>query len=203
MKKLIFTCLIMLMGSFIVCNAQIDSLIVETYYVSDSYDSTDTMGNIALEPGTKTYRIYLDLAPGCRLKKLYGDTNHILKISSTGNFYNNLDREYDCFGYMMRQYEFDDNPTMALDSWLTLGLAAKASGTNPARYSGILKPGDTDGSFSEIILNSGGTAGIQDGLLRNTDPLSGIPLLNVDGYVPYTDTLGQWVDYGFLETPVK
>src|SRR3954471_93608 len=68
--------------------AQIENVIVETYYVSDSNDATDTTGGY-LEPGSTTYRIYVDLAPGNKIRKIYGDANHALKISSTESFFNN------------------------------------------------------------------------------------------------------------------
>lgn len=48
--------------------AQIEKVTVERYYVSDANDATDTFGGY-LEPGSVTYRVYIDLLPGCVLKK--------------------------------------------------------------------------------------------------------------------------------------
>ena len=62
-------------------NAQLEKVIVETYYVSDSLDATDTTGG-GLEAGSTTYRVYIDLAPNCKLQKIYGDANHALKLAS-------------------------------------------------------------------------------------------------------------------------
>src|SRR4051812_38004128 len=106
--------------------AQIEKVIVETYYVSDTLDVTDTIDGAAraLPAGSKTYRIYLDLKPGYKLVKLFGDANHALKITSTANFFNNIDRPTQYFGYLIGKQYFRPNPTLALDSWLTLGQAA-------------------------------------------------------------------------------
>ena len=56
-------------------NAQLQKVIVEKYYISDANDATDTLGG-GINIGSTTYRIYVDLAPGSLLKKIYGDANH-------------------------------------------------------------------------------------------------------------------------------
>ena len=93
------------MALFIATAAQsqdaIKKVIVETYYVSDANDATDTTGGI-LESGSKTYRIYIQMKPGCKLTKIYGDNNHKLKIASTANFFNNIDdviNSYEAISY--------------------------------------------------------------------------------------------------------
>ena len=53
-----------------VCLAQIEKVEIETYYVSDSLDATDTINGKFIDKGTKTYRIYVDLAVGSKIKKL-------------------------------------------------------------------------------------------------------------------------------------
>ena len=70
--------------AMILCNAefafsQIEKVIVEPYYISDSLDATDTTGGY-LQIGSTTYRIYIDLSPGGKLRKIYGDQNHPIKI---------------------------------------------------------------------------------------------------------------------------
>ena len=64
----------------------LEAIIVETYYISDANDATDTTGG-GIEIGTKTYRIYLDLVPGTIVKRIYGDQNHPLIFSSSQNFF--------------------------------------------------------------------------------------------------------------------
>ncbi|MEO8761172.1 MAG: T9SS type A sorting domain-containing protein, partial [Bacteroidia bacterium] len=173
-------------------NAQIEKVIVETYYISDTLDATDTIdGSIrALPAGSKTYRVYIDLKPGYKLAKIFGDANHAFKITSTANFFNNIDRPNEYFGYLAKKTHFSTNPTYMLDSWITLGLATST-------YYGVLKPQDTTGTIR--TAGWGGTAGIAGGILKNNDPAAGIPLTNEDGFLPIpgTVTFGSWIDNGF------
>ena len=163
------------------------NIIVETYYISDTIDATDTIGG-SLEPGSKTYRIYVELSKGSRLKKIYGDSRHALIFKSTKGFFNNTDRGTS-FGKDINDKRLSEN-TLALDSWLTLGLATK-------NLLGILKSDDTNGSIVGGIHNDGGSDNISDGLLRNSNPAAGIPLTNEDGLISNNNTLSQWLDNGF------
>ncbi|MFM7176183.1 MAG: T9SS type A sorting domain-containing protein [Bacteroidota bacterium] len=177
-------------------NAQITNLSVEKYYVTDANDATDTLGNIVLSPGTATYRVFVELVSGSKLKSIYGDSNHPLVIQSTEPFYNNTDRPNAVFGYQMNKNWFDDNATIALDSWLTLGVGAFQSAT---QYFGVLKTEDNDGSFVGGINNLGGTAQISGGILINNDPSAGLSLSVADGLVASSTALGQWFDLGFRD----
>jgi hypothetical protein len=170
--------------------AQIENVYVETYYVSDTNDATDTTGGTTLEDRSKTYRIYVDLLPGYKIKKIYGDANHTLKISSTANFYNNHDRPTAYFGYLINKSWFPDNPLLGLDSWLTLGLPTKTN-------NGVLKTDDVNGSFIGGTNNYGGSAAIPGGLLVNNSVDVGIPLTTADGMSTNNNVLGQWLDNGF------
>jgi hypothetical protein len=175
----------------VVGKAQIEKVIVETYYVSDTLDVTDTIDGSAraLPVGSKTYRVYLDLKRGYKLAKIFGNANHALKIASTANFFNNIDRPSEYYGYLIKKNYFAGNPTLALDSWLTLGLATTVN-------NGILKTQDTNGT---IRTNSWkGTAGISGGILRNNDPTAGIPLTTEDGLLPSVTTYtNSFNDHGF------
>ncbi|HKC69309.1 MAG TPA: hypothetical protein VKG26_13820, partial [Bacteroidia bacterium] len=177
--------------------AQIEKVIVETYYISDSLDATDTIDgpSRALPIGSKTYRVYIDLQKGCKLAKIYGNATHALKITSTDTFFNNVDRPAFYYGYLMKNVYFRPNPTLALDSWLTLGLATTT-------YNGILKTQDTGVSIinPNHTSNWGGTAGVSTGLLVNNDPAAGIPITNKDGLMinTYSYTNG-FIDQGFKD----
>lgn len=171
--------------------AQVKSVIVENYYKADANDITDTLAR-ALMPGAKTYRIYLEVEPGSKLRKIFGDSLHPLIVKSDSVFYNNTDRPSNEFGYELQMSWFEDNPILALDSWFTLGLAAKGQ-------KGVLKSVDTDGNNIAGSNNLGGTAAIPGGLLVSGDSFHGIPLTTADGYVPYTVALGSWLDYGFKD----
>jgi hypothetical protein len=172
--------------------AQIQNVIVEKYYITDANDATDTTDGRTLDSGSVTYRVFIDLLPGSKIKKIYGDSTHLLKIESTADFYNNIDRPHAYFGYLINKYWFTNNPALSLDSWLTLGLATTI-------HQGVLKTDDADGSIIGGSHNNGGTAGIPGGLLVNADTSLGIPLTTADGLVPDTNTFGQWVDAGFRD----
>ncbi|MCW3083330.1 MAG: hypothetical protein JWP12_696 [Bacteroidetes bacterium] len=193
MKKLIAILFPILLLQ-VAAKAQIQHVIVEKYYVSDSLDNTDTIDGAAraLPVGSKTYRVYVQLDAGYRLKKMYGTANHPLKIKSTANFFNNIDRPTAYFGYLINKAWFSGNPTLALDSWLTLGLCA----TN---YNGVLKTDDTDGSV--ILPSWGGTASVPGGILRNNDTAAGIPITTEDGMKPKTGTFTTWINNGFIDSP--
>ncbi len=172
--------------------AQIQHVIVERYYVSDSLDNTDTISGAAraLPIGSTTYRVYVQLDAGYRLKKIYGTPKHPWKIQSTANFFNNTDRAASNFGYLLNKNWFSGNPTLALDSWITLGLCTAA-------YNGVLKTDDTDGSF--VLPSWGGTASVPGGILRNNDTAAGIPIITEDGMKPKTGTFTTWIPNGFYD----
>lgn len=172
--------------------AQIKGLSVETYYIADGNDVTDNTGGRSLSLGAKTYRIFVELEPGSKLRKIYGDSLHPLSIWSDSIFYNNVDRPSNEFGYEIQASWFEDNPTLALDSWLTLGLATKT-------HKGIMKSKDNDGDIIAGINNLGGTASIPGGLLVNNDPQMGLPLTTDDGLVPNTGVFSTWIDVGFKD----
>jgi len=169
-------------------NAQdaIKKVIVENYYVSDAKDATDTIGG-KLEVGSKTYRVYIQMKPGCKLIKIFGDPNHTIKISSTANFFNNIDRGK-VFGKDITKSSLSEN-TAALDTWITIGqTSTKVLGKT---YFGVLKSQDNDGSFIGGNNNDGGSAAISGGLLTNNDPMAGIPLTVSDG-MDTMDNVPNW-----------
>ncbi len=141
----------------------LEDIIVETYYVSDANDATDTDGG-SLPAGSTTYRIYVDMAPGYEIQAVYGNNDHLLKIETTTEFFNNEDRGEE-FGDAIGLNRFDDN-TVALDSYVTMGAPTAAT-------LGVLKTEDTDGA----VANG-------DGFLQNADPAAGIPISVQDGMIP-------------------
>jgi hypothetical protein len=153
-------------------NSALDTVIVEKYYISDNtdakdiqyvYNSSDSIiDSLKLEPGSVTYRVYIQMKPGCKLTKLYGDSIHVLKISSTTNFYNNVDFGKS-FGWEINNSKVI-KMTTGLDTWLTLGMVTSTN-------LGLLKKEDSDGS----ILG-------KNGYLTNADTSAGIPLTTADGF---------------------
>lgn len=172
--------------------AQVKGLVVEKYYIADNNDLTDSIGGKSLQPGAITYRVFIELNTGSKLRQVYGDVNHRLWFNSTTEFYNNNDRPSSEFGYEIRSSWFSDNPLLALDSWITIGWA-----TNNQK--GVLKPFDNDGATIAGMNNNGGTAGIPAGLLVNSNPDMGLPLTQADGLLYSTDPIGQWTDIGFKD----
>jgi len=186
MKKIFLGILLLTIHLYSI--GQIENVIVETYYISDLNDATDTIGGY-LEPGSKTYRIYVDLDTNVKISKIYGDTNHPLIFKSSLPFFNNLDRGKS-FGYQIANTKLKEN-TVALDTWLTIGMASN-------KHYGILKDTDTSASIIGGANNDGGSAEIIDGLLSNNDSDAGIPLINSDG-LQLTDSVYSIYNYGIVD----
>lgn len=153
--------------------ALLENVIVETYYLSDANDASDTNGG-GLAEGSRTYRVYIDLATGGSLRAVYGSSEHPLSIASTANFFNHIDRGYS-FGHMVNTNWLDEGTT-AVDSWLALGAAT-------SQRMGIAKADDDDGSLVGGANNDGGSAAVPGGLLVNDAVEAGIPLTTSDGLV--------------------
>jgi len=153
---------------------EIEGVIVETYYISDANDATDITGG-GLAAGSRTYRVFLDLAPEFSLRAVYGRAGHPFFIQSTDLLFNHLDRGR-LYGHTINNSALDEG-VAALDSWLSLGAASN-------QRMGITKSLDTDGSILGGSNNDGGSEGVPGGLLLNADALGGIPLTQQDGLVP-------------------
>ncbi len=168
--------------------AQVEGIIIEKYYIAGPPDTFSFAGNRPLEEGSVTYRVYLDLEQGARLIKIFGDQYRPVNISSTSPFFNHEDYGYP-FGFQIKETQLDRN-TLALDSWITLGLATRS-------HWGILKENDPDGSMERIKNNQ------EPGVLASTHPDTGIPLGESDGFVPksgnYTFGHGGIIDISSQE----
>jgi len=196
MKKILFIISLLALLFPICVKAQLEKVIVETYYISDTLDATDTIGG-GLEVGSTTYRVYIDLAPGSKLTKIYGDVNHALKINSTQPFFNNK-ADGQSFAKEFAKNRYVDN-TVALDTWLTLGQTTK---TGSKTYFGILKANDNDGSFVGGANNDGGSAAVIYGLFNNNNPLAGIALTIADGMDTMTVLPTNWADNGIISSGI-
>ncbi len=194
MKHLYFFIFLTLFYFPLSINGQLEKVIVETYYISNEEDHTDTTGG-RLDIGSTTYRIYVDLKPGNKLKKIYGDVNHELKISSTEVFYNHK-TEGQSFAKDFIKGRYGES-TVALDSWLTLGQTTKKQGITA--HSGVLKTQDINGSFIGGLNNDGGSEPVSLGLLTNNSPSIGIPLITSDGMSIMSSIPNSWNDVGFKD----
>lgn len=175
--------------------AQVKGMTVEKYYVSDSNDFSDTTGGRRVPVGSVTYRVFVEIEPGSSIKRIFGDILHPLVITSDSVFYNNNDRPSSEFGFELQTSWYEDNPMLALDSWLTIGLATRTQ-------KGIMKSKDPDGGAIAGTNNLGGTAAVPGGLLVNADTVAGIPLTLADGLAannqPQIGSTG-WTDVGFKD----
>jgi hypothetical protein len=181
---LIIAFTLLLTGSI---HAQLEKVIVEKYYITDSVDATDTTGGF-IPAGSTTYRIYIDLKSGSKLIKLFGNAQHNLVFSSDSVFFNHTESGQ-TFAQDITKAKASQSTT-ALDSWLAIGQSLKKAGTKA--YFGIPKLLDTDGSFI-------GGSNHPDGLLANTDPQAGIPLTTADGNLGIPAPALTYVHYGFKD----
>jgi len=179
-------------SAFAKVHAQLEGLFIESYYVADSLDATDTIGG-DLQQGEATYRVYLDLAPGSKLIAAFGDADHPFEIASTRRFFNNVDGA--TFGYDIPKVSYESN-TVALDSYITLGQNGFQGLKN---YFGIPKENDTDGSFIGGVNNDGGSQIVDGGLLTNSDPTAGIPLTEADGMDTLNLVIEDWFNFGVVD----
>jgi len=150
--------------------AQIQNVIVEKYYVADAFDISNTDGG-QLQQGAITYRVYIDLASGSKISRVFADSLHLLKIKSSLPFFNNdtlNSSDGGTYGFKINKNDLAIS-TVGLDSWITIGAA-----TN--KHHGILKTEDTDGTIV-------GGANNDQNLLSNTDAGVGIPLTTQDGLI--------------------
>ncbi len=115
----------------------LEGIIVEKYYSAGKAGTKDTATGI-LPKNAVTYRIYVDMKPGYFLQAVYGVPGHQLLIKTTTTFFN------DKAGGQKTGDQIDDKMinehALALDSWVTLGLATKS-------HLGILKQDDKDASI--------------------------------------------------------
>jgi hypothetical protein len=151
----------------------LEGIIFEVYYISDTNDATDTDGG-QLPVGSVTWRIYADMKPQYSLLSAFGNANNTLSLSTTTSFFNNEDRG-EILGSSLPANRLNDN-TVALDSYLTMGPASTV-------HWGVPKSDDPDGSIIGGANNDGGSAGVPEGLLNNSNPLMGQPLTVADGLV--------------------
>jgi hypothetical protein len=190
MKSILILIIILL--SSVVAKAQLEGLFVETYYVSDSLDATDTIGG-PLQEGESTYRVFLDLAPGSKVISIFGDATHPFEIASTRRFFNNSAGV--TFGYLIPKVDYELN-TVALDSYITIG----QNGSQGLRkFYGLPKSQDDDGSFIGGENNDGGSELIDGGLLVNDDVAAGIPLTIADGMDTLNLSIPQWDSNGIVD----
>lgn len=120
----------------------VEGLYAEPYYTAGKQDF-DSTAWIPLKPGTVSWRVFVDLAPGWKVQAIYGSETHPLEITTTTRFYN--DPLHDEARAEIADPKAVTTGHAILDSWLAMGSAS-------ARHTGVPKLEDSDGSlFSELI----------------------------------------------------
>lgn len=186
---------ILLINLTFVSNAQLEKIIVEKYYVTDSLDAADNSepfsGGIAI--GTTTYRVFADLAPGSKLIKIFGSANHPFKIASDSVFFNHSTAGQS-FAHFFAKNDYKDN-SVGLDSWLTLGQTSQNAGNK--KFYGVPKNQDDDGNYFAGVNNYAN-------LLNNADVTCGFPLTANDGIDTMYFSPNSWggVNFGVLDSTI-
>jgi len=188
-RYIVLLLIILTLDSFHSSHAQIEKIIVETYYISDANDATDTLGG-RMEEGSVAYRLFVDMAEGSKLVSIFGDADHPISFESTAPFFNNK-LIGKTFGHKISSSGLRLN-TLALDTWLTIHYPS-------TRHYAVMKEEDPDTSVIGGKNNDGGSAQIAGGLLVNANPLAGVPLTSADGMVQLTGISTDYTDNGILD----
>ncbi len=188
-------CIFISLISLVYSSAQLENVFVEKYYISDSKDATNTTGGI-LQEGSVTYRIYIDLAKGSKLLKVYGEPNRPIRFASTSTFYNHLDDGVST-SYTINKNRLKEN-LIALDSWITLGQVTRPN-AGSALF-GVPKQDDSDGSIIGGLNNDGGSEEIAGGLMTHNDPTVGTPIVETDGLLPSSVLPSNWFAAGLIDS---
>jgi hypothetical protein len=165
-KTSLFVFLFMSFMSLYAQNA-LEGIIVEKYYVSTKKDNSKKNLSGELPVGSTTYRIYVDMAPGCRFMAAYGSPGHPLEISSTELIYNHADIGAE-HPIRIPERSYKKNIT-ALDSWISIGPAGE-------NYMGVLKEADTLKDFGTVVP-------FEKGFLLSNKKEMGYSLQERDGFL--------------------
>jgi hypothetical protein len=115
----------------------VENVEVEIYYIINENDVASP-GLEDLPLGTKVYRVFVELCDGCKLKSIFGDANHILRLESTEAILNSPFGS--SFAHNITGSLFPLIENAAMDSYISLGAASNGT------Y-GIPKQDDADGSI--------------------------------------------------------
>jgi hypothetical protein len=162
----------------------VENVQVETYYIINENDVASP-GLQELPLGTKVFRVFVELCDGCKLKSIYGDENHVLRLESTEAILNSPFGS--SFAHNITGSLFPLIENAALDSYLSLGAASNSA-------FGIPKQDDPDGSIwqgrvpPQPLTNDNADIGIglptSDGLLSS----QGTPTIPSDWFPPDNQT---------------
>jgi len=106
-------------------NAQdaLQGVYIEEWYRVKKKDLSAQELSGPIDADAVTYRIYLDLAPGCRFQAAYGSPAHAFSIKSNANFFNHA--EVGNFNVNIIPERMLKRNLVALDSWLSAGAVSE------------------------------------------------------------------------------
>ena len=93
-------------------------LVVEKYHKATPEEVAASKGRLTLN--SITYRIYVELLPGYKFIDAFGSKAHPLKITTSTYFYNHP--KGGRFGNAISPETIKNDPLVALDSWLSVGV---------------------------------------------------------------------------------
>ncbi len=150
----------------------LEGVIVEEYYTSNAADAQEVFGIPGPVAGSKTYRIYVDLAPGWNLQQVAGYIENPLQFSTTTGFYNATGAGTQ-FGDLFSPFTFGLG-AVPLDSYLSFGFAGPG-------YAGVAKADDTDGSiYTDRLQGTLNPINVADGLAPTDGEQSAVSILGND-----------------------
>lgn len=131
----------------------LEGIFVEKFYEAQSADTKGELRSGTLEPGSVTYRIYVDLQPGYRFQAAFGSPDHALEITSSAPFFNHAEAGTTHPNIFPEKALKRD--IALLDSWLSVGAAAE-------NHTGIPRKFDDDVADESIRYESGFLSHVSD-----------------------------------------
>jgi hypothetical protein len=197
-NKFILGCTLALGG--LTAGAQgLEGIVVEEFHTVTQADAdyiNNDLGNssFSLAPGSKVYRVYVDMAPNYRLLTVGGsvpdDGNgvHALDFSTTTTFWND-----DNFGSEFPAQTRRASTGTLFDTYITIGSTGIVGGTSPCgalgsglAQVGLLRAADTNGDLTSCGVFPGFTG--NDGSIPGTVPAL---TTNLSGIIDFTALTGS------------
>jgi len=204
MKKIfkqLLACSALFLGATAAQAQGLQGVIVEEFHTVTQADAdvinNDIAGSsFAITPGSKVYRVYVDMAPNYRLSSVFGSaipqggsvSPNPLSISTTTTFWND-----DNFGSEVPGQTRRIDEGTAFDSYITVGTTGITGGTagcgSATQQLGIRRNLDTNGDlttcgvYPDFTGNDGSIPGTAPSLTYNLSASVNFDALTVDGNV--------------------
>ncbi|MBK9274554.1 MAG: T9SS type A sorting domain-containing protein [Flavobacteriales bacterium] len=195
----------LLLGTALCCGTLVaqaqglEGIIVEEYHTVTQADAdflNNDLGNssFTIAPGSKVYRVYVDMLPGYKLNQVFGAPETFpgsgvslnpLDFSTTTTFWND-----DNFGSELPAQTRRIDEGTAFDSYITVNTTGTAGGTAgcgvATQQFGVLRTADTDGDLTTCGVYPGFTG--NDGSIPGTGPAL---TYNISGLIDFAALTGS------------